>query len=280
LRDICTGSIDLLFKVHDESITSLRWSGEGSRIAVGTTDNAVSIWDLDTKKKLRIMNGHSARVGSLAWNNHILSSGSRDTMIFHHDVRIRDHIQQSLSAHKGEICGLEWSSDGQQLASGGNDNKCYVWDASSSIPKHTFGDSVAAVRALAWCPFRKDLLATGSGQSDKHIRFYDSCSGRMLRSVDTGSQVSSLIWGQHGEELVSSHGYSQNQLSVWQYPSLKKITDLTGHTSRILHMTPSSDGTTVCSAGADETLRFWKIWELQKSKKKAKVSLRTCKNIR
>ena len=51
---------------------------------------------------------------------------------------------------------------------------------------------------------------------------------------------------------------------------MKKIADLRGHTSRVLHLALSPDGTTVASAAADETLRFWKVFQpthnaLQKS---------------
>ena len=35
---------------------------------------------------------------------------------------------------------------------------------------------------------------------------------------------------------------------------------MSGHTSRVLHLAQSPDGTTVCSAAADETLRFWKCF--------------------
>jgi cell division cycle protein 20 (cofactor of APC complex) len=61
--------------------------------------------------------------------------------------------------------------------------------------------------------------------------------------------------------LLSAHGYSQNQLTLWKYPSLGRTAELTGHSSRVLHMALSPDGTTVCSAAADETLRFWKVFE-------------------
>lgn len=54
--------------------------------------------------------------------------------------------------------------------------------------------------------------------------------------------------------------YSQNQLCLWKYPSLAKVAELTGHTSRVLHLAQSPDGATVCSAAADETLRFWKCF--------------------
>ena len=35
---------------------------------------------------------------------------------------------------------------------------------------------------------------------------------------------------------------------------------MTGHNSRVLHLAQSPDGVTVCSAAADETLRFWKCF--------------------
>lgn len=35
---------------------------------------------------------------------------------------------------------------------------------------------------------------------------------------------------------------------------------MTGHTSRVLHLAQSPDGTSVVSAAADETLRFWKCF--------------------
>ena len=41
---------------------------------------------------------------------------------------------------------------------------------------------------------------------------------------------------------------------------MQKVTELTGHKERVLHMATSPDGTTVVSAGADETLRFWRVF--------------------
>ena len=94
-------------------------------------------------------------------------------------------------------------------------------------------------------------------------------SGACLNEVDTHSQVCALQWSMHDKELVSSHGYSHNQLILWKYPSMVKVAELTGHTSRVLHMAQSPDGTTVVSAGADETLRFWKVLSGGAGSKKA-----------
>ena len=49
---------------------------------------------------------------------------------------------------------------------------------------------------------------------------------------------------------------------------MKKVADLRGHTSRVLHLALSPDGTTVASAAADETLRFWKVFQATSSSSK------------
>ncbi|KAL5724589.1 hypothetical protein ACHQM5_007829 [Ranunculus cassubicifolius] len=41
---------------------------------------------------------------------------------------------------------------------------------------------------------------------------------------------------------------------------MAKMAELTGHTSRVLFMTQSPDGSTVATAASDETLRFWNVF--------------------
>ena len=48
---------------------------------------------------------------------------------------------------------------------------------------------------------------------------------------------------------------------------MKKQGDLFGHKGRVLHMALSPDQKTVVSAGADETLRFWKVFDVSKGSK-------------
>ena len=43
-------------------------------------------------------------------------------------------------------------------------------------------------------------------------------------------------------------------------PDQVKMAEFTGHSARVLHMAQSPDGTTVVSAAADETLRFWRAF--------------------
>jgi len=232
------------------------------------------------------MNGHSARVGSLSWNSHILTSGSRDTKIINHDVRVQQHLISTFEGHEQEICGLKWSQDGNFLASGGNDNILNVWEnsrigerQSNILPKFVFTNHTAAIKAVSWCPWQSGLLASGGGTADKKLNFYNVYSGQLLNSIDTGSQVCSIIWSKFEKELISSHGFTKNQLTLWKYPTMSKVTELMGHTSRVLHLAQSPDGTTIASAAGDETLRFWKVFEPQNSKNKTELSPMSIKNL-
>ena len=52
---------------------------------------------------------------------------------------------------------------------------------------------------------------------------WNTASLSQLQCIDTGSQVSSIVWNTEYKELVTGHGFSQNQLTVWKYPSLTKV---------------------------------------------------------
>jgi cell division cycle 20-like protein 1 (cofactor of APC complex) len=108
------------------------------------------------------------------------------------------------------VCGLKWSFDGNQLASGGNDNKLMIWSSLSNVPISKFNQHSAAVKALAWSPHTHGVLASGGGSADRSIKFWNTLDGTMLDSIDTGSQVCNLMFSKTTKELVSTHGYSNN----------------------------------------------------------------------
>jgi len=262
LWNATNGNIQELMQASgtDNYITSISWIQRGKFIAVGTNAAEVQLWDTERLKQVRNMKGHLARVGALAWNDYLVSSGSRDSLIFNHDVRIANHHISTLEGHRQEVCGLKWCADGRQLASGGNDNLLNIWDVARSTPRYTLDNHQAAVKALAWCPFQRNLLASGGGTADRNICYWNTSTGTLLNSVDTKSQVCSLLWSKRDKELLSSHGFSHNQLILWKYPSMVKLAELEGHSSRVLHLAQSPDGTTIVSAAADETLRFWRVF--------------------
>lgn len=225
--------------------------------------------------------GHSARVGALAYNGDILSSGSRDRLIMQRDIRTPALVsERRLSGHRQEVCGLKWSPDNQYLASGGNDNRLYVWNLHSLNPVQSYSEHMAAVKAIAWSPHHHGLLASGGGTADRCIRFWNTLTGQPMQCVDTGSQVCNLAWSKHSSELVSTHGYSQNQILVWKYPSLTQVAKLTGHSYRVLYLALSPDGEAIVTGAGDETLRFWNVFSKARSQKENKSVLNLFGNIR
>lgn len=255
-----TSKVNKLCTLEDDTVTSVSWIQKGTHIAIGTGKGLVQIWDAEKARRLRTMTGHTARVGSLAWNSHILTSGSRDRLIYHRDVRAPDQWLRKLVGHKQEVCGLKWNCEDGQLASGGNDNKLMVWDKLSETPLWKFSDHTAAVKAIAWSPHQRGLLASGGGTADRRIIFHDTTKGSVINEIDTGSQVCNLAWSKNSNEIVSTHGYSQNQIVVWKYPSMQQVASLTGHTYRVLYLAMSPDGRVVVTGAGDETLRFWSVF--------------------
>ena len=76
---------------------------------------------------------------------------------------------------------MKWNHDGSALGSGGKDHCLFLWDASMSSSRPHFDNKTtttkvsarailthhkAAVKALAWCPFHRGVLASGGGAAD------------------------------------------------------------------------------------------------------------------
>jgi cell division cycle 20, cofactor of APC complex len=275
-----SGTVSSLLETSpDTYVSSVKWSGDGAYVSVGLGTGEVQIWDVEEGSKLRSMHGHDTRVGVMGWSKHTLSTGARSGLVFNHDVRVAQHKIAELVSHTSEVCGLEWRADGAQLATGGNDNLVSIWDARSlAVPKFTKTNHKAAVKALSWCPWQPNVLATGGGSYDRHIHFWNTTTGARVNSIDTGSQVTSLRWSPHYREIVSTSGFPDNSLSIWSYPTLVRNVEIPAHETRVLHSCLSPDGQMLATAGksfpsrcqihlltfftaADESLKFWKIFE-------------------
>ena len=258
-------------------VCSVAWSNKGEKLAVGSGAGHVLIYDTHKQKLLQRLTRHGHRVGVLAWkNSKIVASGSRDRFIWIHDTRCNDQHSHSndtnsgslsgsngkdvvhvLGFHKQEVCGLEWNDDRTYLGSGGNDNRLSIWDIRYPRIPHCYGRHRAAVKAIAWSPHERGLIATGGGTADRCIRFWNINSVpplqydgvrpgypipetnistglldvrsnnvalmKPLRTIDTGSQVCNLLWSKNVNEIVSTHGYSLNQIVVWRYPAMDKV---------------------------------------------------------
>ena len=267
---------------NNSIITSVSWMNNGVCLGVGLPTGGIELWDVVKCSRIREIEAHKDRVSSLAWNGYILSSGSKDKVIKNFDVRSQELEISTIRQHKQEVCSLRYSPEGDLLSSGGNDNTAYIWDVRklnnkliniSNLNENNINDlctikpllvnnyHMAAVKAMAWCPWQRHVLATGGGTKDKTIKIINCDSNKIIKNVQTGSQVCALLWNKKEREIISSHGFNKNQITIWNYQRMKKVCELKGHMNRVLYLTMSPDENVICSGSGDETLRFWKINE-------------------
>ncbi|NXU50594.1 FZR1 protein, partial [Turnix velox] len=253
LWSACTSQVTRLcdLSVEGDSVTSVGWSERGNLVAVGTHKGFVQIWDAAAGKKLSMLEGHTARVGK--------EGGRKGLHMFFFFLYTR---QQRRLDHVSLLCQL------------------LVWNHSSLSPVQQYTEHLAAVKAIAWSPHQHGLLASGGGTADRCIRFWNTLTGQPLQCIDTGSQVCNLAWSKHANELVSTHGYSQNQILVWKYPSLTQVAKLTGHSYRVLYLAMSPDGEAIVTGAGDETLRFWNVFSKTRSTKESVSVLNLFTRIR
>ena len=249
--------------VVEKYVSSLIWSNEGDKLAVGHSLGCVEIYDINKKKLISNYSGHKGRVGVVSWNGNIISSGSKDCNIITRDIRTKnnnENIIVKFVGHSQEVCGLKWSFDGSQLASGGNDNNLMIWNLHSTKPIMCNSSHLAAVKAIAWSPHLHNILATGGGTADRTIRFWNTSTFQNILKYDTGSQVCNLVFSKTSNELISTHGFSLNQINVWKLPNLQKTATLIGHTFRVLYLGLSPNGQNIVTGAGDQTLKFWNVF--------------------
>ncbi|NWU93195.1 FZR1 protein, partial [Upupa epops] len=282
LWSACTSQVTRLcdLSVEGDSVTSVGWSERGNLVAVGTHKGFVQIWDAAAGKKLSMLEGHTARVGK--------EVGGSGFMLMlcpwpSASVCLGKALGNRLvSAAHGSPSTASWMWVLQMHKFDSVFAFCQllVWNHSSLSPVQQYTEHLAAVKAIAWSPHQHGLLASGGGTADRCIRFWNTLTGQPLQCIDTGSQVCNLAWSKHANELVSTHGYSQNQILVWKYPSLTQVAKLTGHSYRVLYLAMSPDGEAIVTGAGDETLRFWNVFSKTRSTKESVSVLNLFTRIR
>jgi len=104
------------------------------------------------------------------------------------------------------------------------------------------------------------VIVTGGGTADKTIRLWNTTTGETVRAVDTGSQVCNLYWNAEYNEIVSTHGFSQNQIALWKGADLAPVASFHTHKQRVLFMCASSDGTTIAIDAPDDAMQVWAMF--------------------
>ena len=268
-----TKAVNELHEIENGYISSVKI--DENDVYIGESTGSIKVYNLEKEEcVVNYKQIHNTRVGSISINRNIITSGEKEGLIINSDKRINKEAGR-FEGHKHEVCGLKWSPNREYLASGSNDNSVKIWKMGSPMGKSLNGHS-SAVKALDWCKWKSNILCTGGGSKDKTLRVWDAMGGKEIKKINTDSQICSLHYLTKYKELVTSHGFLQNDLKLWRASGgIKLIKSFGMHDSRVLNTVLSPDETNLVSLGADESLKFWKLDEYDKPQiKRSSLNIR------
>ena len=241
------------------ALGSIAWL-TSTQLALGASNGALYRYDLSTMACVDVVaEAHTDRIDVIASDGNGCYTGGRDGSIAHWDFRLPHPQLHVRSDHSQGVCGLALSADGTRLASGGNDNLVCLFDTRQRRVEHLLQGHSAAIKALAWNPHERCVLATGGGLADKSLKCWHAYTGALLCSAPTYGQVSALLWPMNQKhEIVTVGGFGADAVQLWSYPSGKRVTSVPAPSKgRLLDGVLFGDH--VVTLSADGTLQQYEI---------------------
>jgi len=142
-------------------------------------EGALTLWDLETGKEVRRLQGHTGWVNGVAFSPDGLTalSASGDASLVLWDVSTGAVVRR-LEGHTEGVNSVVFSPDGLQALSGSTDRSMILWDVASGTAIRRFSGQAGAVNAVAFSP---DGLQALSGSNDGTLILWDAESGRVVR---------------------------------------------------------------------------------------------------
>ncbi|MGH2941589.1 MAG: hypothetical protein ACRDLN_02270 [Solirubrobacteraceae bacterium] len=239
---------------------SVAFSGDGRRLASGSADKTVRLWDTRTHKQLGApLRGHTGTVFSVAFsrNGRRLASGSADKTVRLWDTRTHKQLGASLRGRRGAVYSVAFSPDGRKLAFTSADETVRLWSVRT---RRQLGELVGHTSAVFSVAFSRDGRRLASGSADKTVRLWDVRTDERLGSPLRGRRGGprSVAFGPDGRTFASA-GFD-GTVRLADVRTQKQLGQpLRGHTGPVLSVVFSPDGRTLASAGIDGTVRLWDV---------------------
>ena len=248
---------------HSSSVNSVAWSPDGMRIASGSWDNSVKIWDAASGKEVRTLSGHSDEVHSVAWSpdGKYIASGSLDWTIKICEV-VSGKEMRTLFGHSRCVLSVAWSPDGKYIASGSSDKTVKIWDAQTGKEVRTLSGHSDEVHSVAWSPDGKYIVTGGGESDDGTVKIWNVTSGEVIRELfGHSSTVVSVAWSPDGKYIAGGSVHHKGTLKIWDASNgkvLRTLLDIEGN--NVCSVVWSPNGKYIASTNGTYHSAL-KIWE-------------------
>ena len=259
---------------EENQVLALAFSHDGTRLASGSMDKMVRLWDITNPNEWMTLQKHTGWINVLAFspNGKMLASGSTDKTVQLWDTTTGEPLT-TLTGNISGINALAFSLDSSVLVSGGADGTIRFWNTETGTPLPTrITGHTEWMRAVT---FFQDSFTLVSVGFNGEITFWDVKTPHKSTVHTAGHQdwLAALAFSPDGTKLASVGAESTvvfragfglaNATTPWRPASLIRLTDvstgrelatLTDHLSSNLTLSP--DGKTVAFDSGDK-IHLW-----------------------
>ena len=232
------------------------FSPDGKRIVLASYDSTVRIWDIETNKVIRRLEGHTYCVNSAAFSpdgKQIVTASTDDTARIW-DAETGKEVS-CLVGHTGSVYSAAFSPNGKGIVSAGWDQIVRIWDVETNkvIRKHK--GYTHYVNSIAFSPDGEQVI---SASDDNTVHIWDVRLDPEIeprRFKGHTSRVNFTAFSPDGTRIASAS--DDNTIHIWDVATGREIHKLDGHTNRVYSIVFSPDGERIVSASSDHTVRIW-----------------------